>query len=196
VGQRYHRPMRRVLLPLAIANIAFAASVAASADARIDSLHIQSKLTVRENVHLSFHGAPLQEGGYYYAVIVLEPYRRYTRKTPPPCSVSSNMQRTNYGYPTSDGEVTLTLTRAYSRASRWCRGGSYEGAIYAVPHSPPCDSTYPCYAEPYEPPELHFPDGRPVLGLVESRGSYSYPDGLPVPEAKGSAIATHFGVRF
>jgi hypothetical protein len=188
--------MRFARLSLVIATAIFVASTAANADAGIASLRIQRHPNVRENVHLRFHATPLSEGGYYYAVIVLKPYKRYTKKTPPPCAVSSNMQRTNYGYPTSLGEVTLALTPVKSRTTHWCREGSYEGAIYAVPHAPPCDSTYPCYAEPYEPPELRFPNGEPVLGVVVRRGSYSYPDGLPVPEAKGTTIAAHFTVRF
>src|ERR1035438_5654337 len=175
-----------VLRTLVIGISAFAASSVASADSGLGSMHVQSKLSVRESVHLSFHAASLPEGGYYYAVTVLKPYRRYTRKSPPPCSVSSNMQRTDYGYPGPEGEVTLALTPAKSRTKHWCRGGAYEGAVYAVPHAPPCNSTYPCYAEPYERPELKFPNGQPVLGVVVRRGSYTYLDGLPVPNAKGS----------
>jgi hypothetical protein len=186
--------MHRLVLALAIGVSSLAASVVSGADADIVSLRIPSELNVRANMHLTFHATPLPEGGYYYAVVVLKPYKRYTKKAPPPCSVSSNMQRTNYGYPTPVGDVTLTLTPARSRTDHWCPGGSYEGAIYAVPHVPPCNSTYPCYAEPYEPPELKFPNGQPVEGLV-ARRSYAYEEGLPVPDAKGTTIAARFTLR-
>jgi hypothetical protein len=55
--------------------------------------------------------ARLPEGGYYYAVIVLERYKHYTRKAPPPCATSSDMQKTDYGYPHPGQPVKLALTR-------------------------------------------------------------------------------------
>jgi hypothetical protein len=59
------------------------------------AVHVQRKLSVRENVHVSFTpNSAYPSLGYYYAVIVLRPYRHYTREKPPPCSVSSDMQRT------------------------------------------------------------------------------------------------------
>ena len=99
----------------------------------------QSKPGIHQAVDLSFKAGSLPEGGYYYAVMVLEPYRHYSRQHPPPCSVSSDMQRTDYGY-SEAGKVSLALTPAKSIAGHWCLGGSYEGAIYPVPHPPPCNS--------------------------------------------------------
>src|ERR1700687_4945912 len=107
------------------------------------SVHVQRKVTAGHNVHVTFHARRLPDGGYYYAVIVLTPYEKYTRTSPPPCAASSNMQRTDYGY-VEHGKGALGLTPAYSRTGHWCPGGRYVGAIYAVPHSPPCESTYPC----------------------------------------------------
>ena len=163
-----------------------------SASAAI-SPKILAKPNVRHNVLVSFNAPPLPEGGYYYAVIVLEPYGHYTRQHPPPCSVSSDMQRTDYGYSES-GRVSLALTPTTSHARHWCLGGSYEGAIYAVPHARPCESAYPCSSEPYEPPKSCGNGG--VCGVVVRPLAWRYPDRLPRPEAKGSKIVGWFVVRF
>jgi len=144
---------------------------------------------------------PHWRGGYYYAVIVLEPYKEYTQALPPPCSTSSNMFGTNYGYPQADGVVALTVTPSKSVTRHWCRGGSYEGAIYAVPHAPPCESTYPCRSEPYETPNP-CPGGQPgpprcvFHGVVAKPRQYAYPDRLPTPKANGASIVRRFTVKF
>ena len=45
------------------------------------------------------------------------------------------MQRTDYGYPQSGGEVAIALTPAKSLTGHWCRGGDYLGAtIQVIPH--------------------------------------------------------------
>lgn len=161
------------------------------------TVHVQSKPPVRQNLHVAFRAGRLPERGYYYAVIVLKPYRGYTRRSPPPCSISSDMSRTDYGYPSPDGAVSLALTPAKSSTGHWCRGGSYEGAIYAVPHAPPCESTYPCRAEPYGPPSPCWSvEGRRVCGVVALPRQYSYPDGLPRPLASGTTIVGRFAVTF
>ncbi|HWX74530.1 MAG TPA: hypothetical protein VNZ05_04435 [Solirubrobacteraceae bacterium] len=159
------------------------------------SVHVQRKLAIQRNLHVSFHARRLPEHGYYYAVIVLKPYKTYTHFSPPPCSTSSNMQATNYGYPTPRGEVVLTLTPAKSLTRRWCRGGVYEGAIYAVPHAPPCESTYPCRSEPYKEPCAGIGPGC-VPGVVARPRQYAYPDGLPRPLATGTMIVGRFTVKF
>ena len=92
-------------LSLALSAVGLAAAV---------SVHVQHRLAARQNVHLTFPARHLPEGGYYYGVIVLKPYRKYTRTSPPPCSTSSNMLRTDYGYPQANGQVALALTPAKS----------------------------------------------------------------------------------
>ncbi len=174
-------------------------SVAAAATApETGSVHVQRQPSFRRDVPISFQSAgQLPEHGYYYAVIVLRPYERYTRRTPPPCATSSNMERTDYGYPAQDGAVRLTLTPTASATHHWCRGGSYIGAIYAVPHAPPCESKYPCRSEPYEPPSPCWEiDGRQVCGVVALPRQYEYPDGLPKPLASGTRIVGRFSVVF
>lgn len=169
----------------------------AAATAATVPVHVQGHPAVTASVRVSFHAQPLAAGGYYYAVVVLEPYRHYTRSSPPPCATSSNMQRTDYGYPRAGGEVALALTPARSAARRWCRGGTYAGAVYAVPHAPPCEGRYPCRAEPYEPPSPCWGiDGHIVCGVVALPRQYRYPDGLPAPLAKGTRVIAHFSVRF
>jgi hypothetical protein len=175
------------ILSLALSAIALATTV---------SVHVvQRKLAVRQNVHLTFHARQLPEGGYYYGVIVLKPYKKYTRTSPPPCSTSSNMLRTDYGYPQPSGQVGLALTPAKSSTEHWCPSGSYEGAIYAVPHAPPCNSAYPCSSEPYEKPCAGTRPGC-VEGVVAKPKEYAYPDRLPRPRATGTTIVARFLVRF
>ncbi|HMD58053.1 MAG TPA: hypothetical protein VKG82_11350 [Solirubrobacteraceae bacterium] len=167
------------------------------ASAQAMPVHVQNKPAVRQNLHLTFRAQNLPEGGYYYAVIVLRPYKRYTRASPPPCSTSSDMQRTDYGYPQPNRVVALALTPAKSATGHWCRGGSYQGAIYAVPHLPPCESSYPCRAEPYRLPSPCWQvEGRPVCGLVARPTEWVYPDPLPTPLASGTMIVGRFSVKF
>lgn len=176
------------MLGFALSAVALAATV---------SVRVQHKLAVRQNVHVTFRAKQLPEGGYYYGVIVLKPYKKYTRTSPPPCSTSSNMQRTDYGYPQPNGQVALALTPAKSSTDHWCPSGSYEGAIYAVPHAPPCESAYPCRSEPYTPPSPCWNiEGHRVCGVVARPRAYAYPDGLPRPRATGTTIVARFSVKF
>lgn len=166
----------------------------------VASAAISPKILVTPNisrpVELSFDAPSLPEGGYYYAIIVLEPYGHYTRQYAPPCSLSSDMQRTAYGYPRA-GRVSLTLAPAASHTGAWCLGGSYQGAIYAVPHPPPCEATYPCRSEPYEPPSPCWSlEGRQVCGVVAQPQGWAYPQGLPRPISKGARAVGWFVVRF
>jgi hypothetical protein len=189
-------PTKRLIAASASASaLSFAASALASA--QTISVHVQRKLTVRQNAHIAFRAGHLPEGGYYYAVIVLKPYRKYTRTSLPPCSTSSNMRRTDYGYPQPDAEVALALTPAKSYTGHWCRGSDYVGAIYAVPHTPPCESSYPCRSEPYKPPSPCWNvGGQRVCGVVALPKEYTYPEGLPSPLASGTRIVGRFTVKF
>jgi hypothetical protein len=175
-------------LSLALSAVALAATL---------SVHVQHRLAVHQNIHLAFRARRLPEGGYYYGVIVMKPYKKFTRTSPPPCSTSSNMQGTDYGYPQANEHVALALTPAKSRTGHWCPSAYYEGAIYAVPHAPPCESTYPCRSEPYKPPSPCWgSEGHRVCGVVAWPKAYAYPDGLPRPRATGTAIVAHFSVTF
>jgi hypothetical protein len=193
--------MRQRLLYLLIVSIVAltaAGSVDAAAGTQAVSVHVQRKPSVTGNVHVSFHpSGQLPPGGYYYAVLVLEPYKHYTRASPPPCSTSSDMEKTDYGYPHPGQPVRLALTPATSAAGHWCRGGAYSGGIYAVPQAPPCESTYPCRSEPYKEPCAAVGPGCPVHdGVVAKPELYSYPDGLPAPRAQGARIIARFQVTF
>jgi hypothetical protein len=107
------------------------------------------------------------------------------------------MQRTDYGYPQANGDVALALTPAKSSTAHWCRGGAYAGAIYAVPHAPPCESAYPCNSEPYKPPSPCWSVGGAVVcGVVARPNRYQYPQGPPSPLASGTAVVAHFTVSF
>ncbi|HEY1456950.1 MAG TPA: hypothetical protein VGF15_00400 [Solirubrobacteraceae bacterium] len=187
--------LTRRLLAAGVSASALSFVVAATTSAATVSVRVQRKLAVHQNVHITFRANQLPEGGYYYGVVVLKPYKQYTRSSPPPCSTSSDMQRTDYGYPQSSGEVALALTPAKSLTKHWCKGGVYEGAIYAVPHAPPCESAYPCHSEPYKEPCAGIAPGC-VHGVVARPGEYAYPDGLPTPRATGTAIVGRFTVKF
>jgi hypothetical protein len=108
---------------------------------------------------------------------------------------ASDMQRTDYGYPQANRQVVLALTPAKSSTGHWCPSGSYEGAIYAVPHAPPCESAYPCHSEPYKEPCAGIGPGC-VHGIVAWPKAYAYPDDLPTPRATGTTIASRFSVKF
>jgi hypothetical protein len=149
--------MRRGSMVLATGVLALvgvgSASGAPRAPTGAATVRVLDRIGVHRNVHLAFQPTGvLPAGGYYYAVLVLAPYRRYTRQNPPRCATSSDMLRTDYGYPHPGQPVRLTLTPASSPAGHWCPGGTYFGGIYAVPHPPPCESRYPCRSEPYKPP--------------------------------------------
>ncbi len=184
--------MRRALA--ALAGVA-ALSLAGADAAESVTVRVQGRPAVHQNVRIAFRARPLPEGGYYYAVIVLRPYRSYTRSSPPPCSTSSDMQRTDYGYPQPSGEVALALTPAKSLTWHWCPGGDYAGAIYAVPHAPPCASSYPCNSEPYKEPCAGVGPGC-VLGVVARPTEWAYPQGLPRPLASGTSIVGRFAISF
>jgi hypothetical protein len=158
---------------------------------------VRPKPSITDSVHISFRPhTPLPAGGYYYGVIVLKPYKHYTSESPPPCAVSSDMQKTAYGYPHPGHAVSLVLTRTASRRHVWCRGGSYIGAIYAVPNPPPCEAKYPCRSEYKEAgPCFDLESGHVACGVVV-QPRYSYPDGLPAPLEKGTRIVGYFRVTF
>jgi hypothetical protein len=185
------------LLGCSSASSSRAAPARTAATGSVRLLHVQRPSSVTQNVHVTFNAARLPHGGYYYAVVVLQPYGHYTSSSPPPCATSSNMQRTDYGYPRSNSLVALVLTPTRSATGHWCRGGTYSGAIYAVPQKPPCEGRYPCRSEPYEPPSPCWQvGGHVVCGVVALPGSYRYPDGLPRPLARGTSVLAHFTLRF
>jgi hypothetical protein len=163
------------------------------------SVHVRGAPRTGRAVHISFTThLQLPAGGYYYAVMVLGPYRHHTNGSPPACATSSDMQRADYGYRRADGTVHLTLTPARSRTGGWCHGGSYAGAVYAVPHPPPCEAHYPCRSEPYEPPSPCFKlgEGHVACGVVALPPHWTYPNGVPAPISSGTRIVGRFGVSF
>lgn len=132
--------------------IACAMCGTARAGAAAVSVHVQ-KPNLKRSVHISFRPiGKLPPDGYYYAVMVLRPYRHYPRASPPPCSSASDMERADYGYPQSGKPVRLALTPARSTTGHWCRGGTYAGAIYAVPKRRPAKANIRAAANPMNHP--------------------------------------------
>lgn len=162
------------------------------------AVRVQPRLDAAGSVHVSFHPADhLPPGGYYYAVIVLKPYRHFTRAAPPRCATSSNMEKTDYGFPQPAHALGLALTRTASAQHRWCPGGTYIGAIYAVRSAPPCNGTHPCRSESYEAsPCFELEGGRRVCGVVVRPRVYAYPDGLPSPLEQSTHIVGRFQLTF
>ena len=186
-----------ILIAAALAMTGALVASASSAPSEV-VVHVQRRLSALDSVRVTFHpNAALPAGGYYYAVIVLKPYKHYTRTAPPPCAVSSDMQKTAYGFAQPGQTMTLVLTRTASQQHRWCRGGVYAGAIYAVPNPPPCEGRYPCGSEYSEAsPCWEVEPGRKVCGVVIRRNAYAYPAGLPAPLEQATRIIGYFHVTF
>jgi hypothetical protein len=223
-------PVRSIALvgALAIGALGVASTSASRAtgggrDARRIFVRVPADPTLIGGVRLRLSHAPaLARGGYYYAVVVLTGYAGYSSSAPPACAVSSDMQETQYGFPGRRRRVTLALIPAPSAAGRWCAGGVYRGAIYAVPHRPRCTSTYPCYGERSESGPCWQVEGRRVCGVVAvpegtekpipgqpqpappprepevpvANPTYSYPGGLPKPVDRASRTVGRFTLRF
>jgi hypothetical protein len=201
--------------------------VAAAASSSAVFVQVPSHPSIAGHVHISFHPrARLPRGGYYYAVIVLVHYAGGSPGTPLRCATSSDMQETEYGSPLPGLPVRLTLLPAKSTVNQWCAGGSYEGAIYAVPHRPPCRSSYPCYGkstqngacwgleghvacgvvakpEPEPKPPQPQPEpkqtpepGPPATNPPPTPTPYSYPGGLPKPVDHSTRVIGRFQVSF
>jgi hypothetical protein len=135
----------------------------------------------------------LPRGSYYYAVAVLVHYRERGTSQPraPSCAISSDMARTQYGRPQSGRPLRLTLLPAAGAEARWCANSEYQGAVYAVPHQPPCSRSYPCYGRGSCGPLGGF-----CGVVVQPVSEYSYPGGLPRPIDPSSRIVGRFSLRF
>ena len=185
-------PVRRIALAgaLAIGSVGVAAADASRAttsgtDAGRISVRVPLKPSLAGNVPLRLaHLARLPRGGYYYAVAVLTGYAGYSSSAPPPCAISSNMQETQYSFPGRARRATLALIPAPSAAGRWCAGGAYKGAIYAVPHRPRCTTTYSCHGRSGESGPCWQIEGRRVCGVV------AVPEGTEKPPPGPAAART------
>jgi hypothetical protein len=162
-------------------------------------VRVRPRPKVHHNVQISFRPSPLSYGHYFYAVIVLKPYKHYTRESPPPCSTSSDMLHTEYGY-AHRPHVRLTLTPAASENGHWCPGGLYEGGVYSVPELPPCEGIKPCpsTSESYDESICSEPTTHCDYIRVRPFRPFEYPDGrssLPRPVG-GTVMIAHFRVKF
>src|ERR1017187_4601731 len=141
------RHKARALILCALA-LTLAGSASASTPSGLGSVSVKvaRQPSVGGDVSVGFSPrGHLPNGGYFYAVIVLKEYAHHQQSAPPPCAISSDMRKTQYGYPRGDRPVHLTLTPASSTTGHWCPGGTYIGAVYAVPHRPRCGGSPPCY---------------------------------------------------
>ena len=146
-------------------------------------------------LRIGFSARALPHGGFYYAVLVLAKYRT-SGGVRPECAISSDMGKTEYGFPRRGRRLALSILPARSSAGTWCPGGHYLGALYAVPHRPSCSYSQPCYGKTTQVgPCWIVGEGRHVCGVV-ALPRYSYPGGLPRPLDSASRIVTRFSVSF
>jgi hypothetical protein len=155
-------------------------------------VQVPARPSVAGNVGISFQPrGHLPHGGYYYAIIVLKYLRLESRGEQPGCAISSDMEHATYAFAHGSHRLHLALIPAKSASAQWCPRGRYEGAVYAVPHKPPCSRAYPCKGKStgYGPCQEY------VCGVVKPP-SYTYPGGLPKPIDRTTRIVGHFQVQF
>jgi hypothetical protein len=191
----WHMARAIILSALALTLGGFAGASAASQLGPL-SVQVSPRPSSAGNVIVGFWPrGRLPSGGYYYAVIVLKEYAHHSLSAPPQCAISSDMRRTQYGYPHRGRAVSLTLTPASSTTRRWCPGGTYLGAIYAVPHKPRCGGSQPCYGRSTQSGSCWEVEGRLLCGVV-AIPTYSYPGGLPKPIDHSASVVGRFRVSF
>lgn len=193
--------MSRARRTASIGLFALAALAAATALAAASFAHVSVSVAAHQStgdVHISFQPrGHLPRGGYYYAVLVLHDYSGGGAANQPTCAVSSDMAKTEYGFPRRGRRLHLTILQARSPDARWCPGASYLGAVYAVPHAPRCSDSSPCYGKSTQVGACWIlKEGRRVCGVAVRYPSYSYPGGLPKPIDRASRIVGRFQVRF
>jgi hypothetical protein len=100
-GARHHMQPRYVGALAASLALALLGSASASHAAKLGpvSVEVPRQPSLTGDLRISFLPRYLPRGGYYYAVVVLENYREHVVGAPPACSVSSDMDKTEYGYP-------------------------------------------------------------------------------------------------
>jgi hypothetical protein len=192
-------------MAVALVVLGCASALAASRSATV-SVAVPRHPSVAGDITISFKPRePLPSGGYYYAVAVLTRY--YAKHLASArCARASNMEYTEYDYPSPGKPVSLTLSPEKWRLASgetttldWCRGAAYRGAVYAVPHGKPCRRSEPCYGhstapECYEGEPL-CSDGRQVYGIIQRR-KHEQPGELPPPRDSSTRIIAYFRVRF
>jgi hypothetical protein len=195
---RMRRMPRCLRLALVLATVLVSAAVAAAATTPLKPVKVAvlaptpATANPTAAIVIDFHPQHLPSGGYYYAVAVLAPYHFHGGRPTPSCAVSSNMKVTEYGFPPRTGALRLTLTPTPSSSKAWCTGATYEGAVYAVPHKPPCNGYYRCTSG-----AAQCLPGRHVCGIILPPQYYpGYPGGLPKPIDGSSRIVGRFTVTF
>jgi hypothetical protein len=148
---------------------------------------------------------PLPSGGYYYAVVVLT--KRYAKRLAlARCARESDMADTEYGYPDGLHKLNLSLGPETSVPAEgqpprmdWCAGAAYKGAIYAVPHAPPCLRSEPCYGHTTAP-ECYAGETWCEEGKFRPKGKLKMyrrkPGELPTPKDSATHVIAHFRVHF
>lgn len=190
-----HEARALILGVLALALAGVASASAANVLGPV-SVRVSQQPSIGSTVSVAFSPrGRLPSGGYYYAVVVLKEYARQPQSAVPPCAISSDMKRTQYGYPHRGRALRLTLTPASSTTGHWCPGGTYIGALYAVPHRPRCGGSQPCYGRSTQSGSCWEVEGRLLCGVV-AIPTYSYPGGLPKPIDHSARVVGHFQVSF
>ena len=194
---------RRFAAFVAVVLVAFGCSsaLAASKSAAVP-VEVSRRLSITGDLTISFKPSePLPSGGYYYAVVVLTKY--YAKHlSSARCAGASDMDYTEYGYPGPGKPVSLTLSPEKSSAASgatttlaWCRGATYRGAVYAVPHGKPCRRSEPCSGPECYSGEQLCDNGKQLHGKIR-RPKHPEPGELPQPRDSSTRIIAYFRVRF
>jgi hypothetical protein len=188
------------LAALALSATGFFATLA-TATATSIPVKVPSHPRPSGDVRISFlPRGQLPSGGYYYAVLVITKHSAQHLASAS-CAEESDMQDTAYGYPNPHRPLSLTLAPAKpapaaSKTPDWCAGAVYTGAVYAVPHAPPCRKSAPCYGTR---PECH--DGEPLcFGGRQAHGKLSIrregTGKLPQPRDNSTRMIARFQIHF
>lgn len=184
------RGIKPTVAGLAVVGAIFAGG-ASGATRTVQSVRVPKHPSVSKDLTISFRTRRnLPDHGYYYAVAVLVNYPRFTPEGIPSCALSSNMQKTAYGYRDRRGRVKLSLLAAHSREGRWC-AGEYLVGIYAVPHPPPCGRSYSCHSRTASSACWEFEDHKVVCGLVAPECPAASPEPYGTASSECAAKAAH-----
>jgi hypothetical protein len=169
----------RGVLALGVVAMALGAGHGASAGnaSRPNTLQVPRHPKVTGAFTISYLPArTLPSGGYYYAVAVVNKTDAVHFDTEH-CAKESLMTDTEYGYPKARARLRLRIAPERGPAGpslRWCTGATYIGAVYAVPHPPPCSRGEPCYGRPGGTPECYPGERRPGPRFYCREGKVQY----------------------
>lgn len=199
MGRRW--VMGLVLAALAVAGAARGQGALTHASVPVKILR---PLSLSRDLPISFQPGERVRGDFYYAVLVIQRDPHWSRDEPLRCSAASDLEDTEYAYSRRGRPIRLTLLRETPPENDWCPGATYEGAVYAAPHEPPCNRVHPCSSQTSEAgcweilkrcdAAEHLP--HPHKGKIAPLREGSYPQRLPRPLVAHTRVIARFHVHF